>query len=748
MIEGSRKDRFVKKKIRYFKFKTALALLSSFILLLSISLSAYLIYLAFTIDEVVLHGNIYPSGVFSANETAIGIIGGSSIEHVPLEDISPYFINAVISVEDNAFFSHPGINPLGIARAMYINIRNRRVVQGGSTITQQLAKNIFLTHERTLDRKLRELVYTLKLERRYSKNEILEAYLNNIYYGHGNYGIKAASNFYFRKEPHELTLAEAALLAGIIQGPYLYTPFRQANIAPREGISDDDTQPASSEALVDSNPRGFLPPSSRTFTRRSFVLSRMVQQGFISPEEADKARQQPVPYTDPLERTTGNIRIPQLLTLELERIENTLGLETGQLRRAHNIYTTLDENVQLLAQQSVRNFRNYLREDQRQIEGINSAIVAIDPHSGAILAMAGKHVDGIPQPGSSFKPIVYALALESQKYTLISQYYCTNIQGFDPDNPEYNPSDFSPVLGQQNFHNESLTMRRAIRESCNIYALLTNRNLDPGNVVSFARTLGYNGPLQAGTAMALGTSGVNMLDMASVYSVFANGGYQVQPFLIREIRDRFGNIIYRAPAGVQRRVISEETAFLITDTLRDVLRGERGTANSAIPFIPNRDAAVKTGSTNAYAFMAGFTPEIVVMAYVGYDIPPPNPWLGITGGRISPLWANFTNRALNQMFGESYGETFIPPPGIIQKTLCRDSLLLATASCPNPFSEYFIQGTGPETYCNIHQGGTRIIELCIQSWKKATDSCPPNIVRRFSYRPGQQIPTENCHIHP
>lgn len=751
MIQGSRKERHSNKKVTKYKLKSAIALLISFILLLSIGFSTYLVYLAYTIDDVVLQGNLYPSGVYSKSDTPIGIIGGGATEYVALSEISPHFVNAVISVEDNDFYSHPGINITGIARAMYVNIRNRRIVQGGSTITQQLAKNIFLTHERTLDRKLKELVYTFKLERSYSKDEILEAYLNNIYYGHGNYGIKAASNYYFRKEPSEMTLDEAALLAGIIQGPYLYTPFRDANIVARdELVGNEELQTTFSGKVLDTSyPAGslVLPSTSRTFTRRSFVLNRMVQEGYITSEQASEARERPVPFKEP-EETTGTIHLPLLISKELEQIELKMGLEEGELRVAHNIYTTIDENAQLVAQQIISDFRNYLPEAVKQKEGISSAIVAVDPSSGTVLAMAGRHATwGVPKPGSSFKPIVYALALESQKFTLINQYHCTNIQGFDPQQPGYNPSDFSSVPGQQRFHNEDLTMRRAIRESCNIYALLTNRDLGPDNVRTFAKHLGYGGKLDAGTAMALGTSGVNMIDMAAIYSVFANGGVQVEPYIIEEIRDRFGNVIYRRPPQLNRRLITEETSFLITDALRDVLRAEGGTARSASHLIPSRDAAVKTGSTSDYAYIAGYTPEIVSIAYVGYDTAPPNANLGVTGGRFSPLWANFTNKALDQMLGQGVGGTFTAPPGIVQKHLCSDTLLLATTSCPNKFSEYFTSGTGPEQYCNVHQDSSRARSICTDSWKLATDFCPSDTVRRFIYQPWHEIPTEGCDIH-
>lgn len=247
--------------------------------------------------------------------------------------------------------------------------------------------------------------------------------------------------------------------------------------------------------------------------------------------------------------------------------------------------------------------------------------------------------------------------------------------------------------------------------------------------------------------MALGTSGVEMIDMAAVYSVFANGGTHVEPYIIEEITDRFGNVIYRRPPQVNRRLISEETSFLLTDALRDVLRGEGGTARSASHLIPSRDAAVKTGSTNSYAYMAGYTPEMVSIAYVGYDTPPANPRLGVTGGRISSLWADFTNKALDQMLGQGVGGTFNVPPGIVQKHLCSDTLLLATTSCPHPFPEYFTRGTGPENYCNIHHGGPRTINICTDSWKRATNFCPASTVRRFNYQPGQDIPTEDCDIH-
>ncbi len=728
MIEGSRKDRH-KKRNKDFGFRKIISYIFVLLLLAGISFSSYLVYLAFTIDDVTLTGNLPSSAVYSRNNTAIAIIDTSTEEYVSIGDISPDFINAVVAVEDNVFFSHPGINPIGIARALYTNIVNRRIVQGGSTITQQLAKNIFLTHERTLDRKLKELVYTFKLEYNYSKEEILEAYLNNIYYGHGNYGIMAATNFYFGKHPRDLTLDESALLAGIIQGPYLYSPMRAQNIAPRPQNTEDVFDNALDEGIR----------TSRTYQRRNFVLHRMLNEGYITRDQLNQANEQGFPQ--PREHQEGaNLGIPQFVLNELEALEEQLGFERGQLRTGHNIYTTIDEDAQTVAQQTVRNFRNYIAQDKRNDQNIQAAIVAVDPN-GAVLAMAGgwRTLENTrQQPGSAFKPIAYALALESQNYTLAHQHLCSLETGTFADHVI---SD----AGDPPYHDAYLTMRQAMIESCNVYAVLTNSFLGPRNVIEMARRLGYRGGLANDLQMVLGSNGTSMLDMARAYSVFANGGYSVELYSITEIQDSYGNTIYRRPPRIESRVLSAETSFLITDMLRDVIRSPQGTARFASNLIPNRDVAIKTGTTRDYAYSAGYTPEMVTMAYIGFD-EPTGQSLGIFGGpTTSRMWADFTNQSLNRMLGENVGGTFTVPDGIVEVTLCADTLLLATPNCPNTFNEYFAEGTQPQDYCNIHQNYTINVPICTTSWQLATDFCPVDEVRTFSIPANTQI--QECQVH-
>ncbi|SES85079.1 transglycosylase domain-containing protein [Anaerobranca gottschalkii] len=717
MVNESRKERSMKKKLRFYYLKIFITGFLAVFLIASLTFSGYLLYLAYIINDVQLESNIYPTTIFDNKGEPIGTVEASSKIYVPLKDISPYFINAVIAVEDNVFYSHIGVNPLGILRALYTNIRERRITQGGSTITQQLAKNIFLTSERTLDRKLRELVYTLKLELNYSKDEILEAYLNNIYYGHGNYGIGAASEFYFNKHPRELTLEEAALLAGIIQGPYLYTPLRPANLEPQPNTGQ-----------------------SRTYTRRAFVLTRMVQQGYISEEEGERAKEQPITVVTREERLEQP-QIPLFVLTELDRLEKELGFVNGQLRSGYNIFTTINYQAQIVAQQVIGNFRDILPQDKKEDENISAALVALDPKTGGILAMAGgiNAFQGIPQPGSAMKPLVYAYGLESQVYTLTTEHFCGETLGRIPQAPGYDVSDYG-----SRYHNRYLTMREAIIDSCNVYAVLTNSHLGPENTQKFAYHLGYKGPLQPVPAMVLGPNGVNLNNMASVYAVFANGGYLREPYIIEEIHDRFGNIIYRRPPQIPTKVLSEETAFLITDALRDVLR--RGTASSVSNLIPSRDAAVKTGTTEHYAFIAGYTPEMVTTTYIGFNNPTGK--LELLGGRdAGRLWATFTNTALNRMFGENIGGVFSPPPGIVQKNICRETLLLASPQCPLTFTEYFIIGTEPKSSCNLHQNNVTELNVCLQSWGIATEYCPSTLVRRFRFSPGQWVPNFQCPIH-
>ena len=742
MIEGSRKDKHKsksKKNSQHYKMKRFITYFTAFLLLIGIGFGGYLVYLAINIDNIALGSDANSSGVYSRNDLPLGIVTSQRGDYVQLRDINPNFINAVVAVEDNVFYRHLGVNPLGIARALYTNIINRRTVQGGSTITQQLAKNVFLTHDRTLDRKLKELVYTLKLERTYSKDEILEAYLNAIFYGHGIYGVGSATQFYFGKAPNEINVAEAALLAGIIQGPHYYSPAVPRNLEPRAPEGEQNIE-SESAFVVDGDIT-----TSRTYRRRNFALFRMYQEEYITEEQLNEAREQPIKI--PVEQQREGFDIPPYVLTELDSIEIELGYESGQLRVGYNIFTTLDEDAQQVAQQTMDAYESFIPENKHNDPNVQAALVSIDPETGGIMAIAESGPNkfraafALPQPGSAFKPIAYALALESQKYTLINQHFCQNLAEAGILN--YNGSDYGT-----RYHHEYLTLRRAMAESCNIYAVLTNVELGPRNVISLARDMGYHeeNPLAEDAQMVLGSNGAYMFSMASVYATFANGGLRVQPFIISEIQDRFGNTVYRRNPQRPQRVISNETAFLITDLLRDVIRSPQGTARGAQNLIPNRDAAVKTGSTFDYAYSAGYTPEMVTIAYIGNDTPTGD--LGLTGGVItSKLWASYTNTALNRIYGEDVGETFTIPAGIEEKTLCRESLLLATPNCPEPFNEYFVRGTGPDTYCNIHQNTRRDVDICTSSWKRATTFCPHNTIQTFRFQPGQQVPPEDCDVH-
>jgi membrane peptidoglycan carboxypeptidase len=466
----------------------------------------------------------------------------------------------------------------------------------------------------------------------------------------------------------------------------------------------------------------------------------MVQQGYISEEEMELAKEQPIAVVTREERLEQP-QIPLFVLDELDRLEKELGFVNGQLRSGYNIFTTIDYEAQIVAQQVIGNFRDILPENKREDENIAAALVALDPNTGGILAMAGGRnaFRGIPQPGSAFKPLVYAYGLESQVYTLTTEHFCGEILGIIPQAPNYNPTDYGDT-----YHNRKLTMREAITDSCNVYAVLTNSHLEPENTKKFAYHLGYKGPLEPVPSMVLGPQGVNLHNMASVYAVFANGGYLREPYIIQEIQDRFGNIIYRTTPQIPNKVLSEETAFLITDALRDVLR--KGTARTASNLIPTRDAAVKTGTTRDYAFIAGYTPEMVTATYIGFNNPTGN--LELSGGMdAGKLWATFTNTALNRMLGENIGGVFSPPPGIVQKNICRETLLLASPQCPLTFTEYFIIGTEPKSSCNLHSNHVTELNICLQSWGIATDYCPSTSVRRFRFSPGQWVPNFQCHIH-
>ncbi|GGG16051.1 transglycosylase domain-containing protein [Paenibacillus aceti] len=601
------------------------------------------------------------SEIYSRNGETIAVFSdaGRNRSTVKLSEISPWLIRATLATEDRQFYNHIGFDIRGMARALFINLKEMEKVQGASTLTQQLARNLYLSHERTWSRKVKEAMYTAQLEMKYSKQEILQMYLNEIYYGHGAYGIEAAAQMYFGKPAKDLDLAESAILAGVPKGPTYYSPYNHMKNAK---------------------------------DRQKIVLSAMVSTGEISQQEADKAYDELLSFQTRQERTTLSIA-PYFRDYVRSVIVNELGfdesvLEHGGLR----IYTTLDLEAQQAAEAAVKS-------ELGNSADLEAALISIDPRNGQIRALVGganytrsqyNHVFATTrQPGSSFKPIMYLSALASQKMTSASQFNSQpTLFHYDDNRKTYSPKNFgSKYLGE-------IDMRQAIAASDNIYAVNTILKVGADQVIELARKMGITSPLQAVPSLALGTSPISPFEMATAFAVIGNQGKSVKPVAVLKITDEDGKVLYEAPDPKEEQIVEPAAAYVLTQLMESVF--ETGGTGNRVSADIKRPVAGKTGTTSTDAWLVGFTPELSTAVWVGYD---KGKTLGTAESRkAAPIFAKFTEKALEKV----PPKIFPIPDSVVSIYIDPDTGKLATADCPDRKLEVFIQGTEPQEFCTDH----------------------------------------------
>lgn len=587
---------------------------------------------------------------------------GRSREPVKLSQISPLLIEATLAVEDRKFYEHSGFDLKGMARAVLVNLEEGNRSQGASTLTQQLARNLYLSHEKTWTRKAKEAVYTMQLEMKYSKDEILNMYLNNIYYGHGAYGIEAASRMYFGKSAADLDLAESTMLAGIPKGPTYYSPYNHMDNAKK---------------------------------RQRIILTVMANLGNITQEEAGQAVQENLNFKPQGQKDTL-VAAPYFrdyirnLAIESLHISND-ELEQGGL----NVYTTLDPDMQHAAE-------NAVDKEMDQTSDLETALVSIDPRTGYIKAMVGgknyrtnqyNHALATTrQPGSSFKPIMYLAALSSKEMTGLSVFNSQpTMFHYDNNRKTYQPRNFGDkYLGEIN-------MRQAIAASDNIYAVNTIMKIGADKVSEMAAKMGIDSPLQSVPSLALGTSPISPLEMAAAFAVIGNSGQKMPTTAILKITDSNGMVLYEAPQPKGVTVVEPAAAYVLTRLMEGVF--ETGGTGNRVASIIKRPVAGKTGTTDTDGWMVGFTPELSTAVWVGYD---KGRDIATTDGRrAAPIFAQFTEKALENV----PPKIFPIPDGVVSVYVNPQSGKLATAACPDKELETFISGTEPTEYCELHGTG-------------------------------------------
>jgi len=552
--------------------------------------------------------------LFDAADREVFTIAKEHRIEIPLAQVSPRLIDAVIAIEDRRFFDHEGLDPIRIAGAAVAGLRAGEAVQGGSTITQQLARQS-VGREKTMRRKLKEMLYAARLEQQFSKNEILELYLNKVYFGDGLYGVEAASRGYFDKKASELSLPEAALLAGLLKAPSSYAP---------------SVSPEKAEA------------------RQGVVLKAMLDSGVITREEYDQAATTVVEIYDGLRAAETHGRYFR------EEVRRQLTERFGAERVAEGglkVYTTIDLEAQLAAEaaveQSLRDIDKTLPKKRRESgETLQAALIAIDPRNGHVRAMVGgrdfakspfnRATQARRQPGSAFKPFIYAAAVEGGygPDDLIEGLWGTED---DVTNAAWTPDD------DHFYEEDAVTLREGLRMSSNRAAVRLMEEVGVRKAVRAASAFGF-GDLPVVPSVALGAGEVTLAGITAAYGAFANNGAVFPYALIRRIVDEDGLVLYEAQ-DTPHQAIRPMTAYLMADMLRGVIDG--GTGYGARQHGFSLPAGGKTGTTNDYrdAWFIGFTPSLVSGVWVGYDQPHTIRREGYAAQLAVPMWARFMKAA-------------------------------------------------------------------------------------------------------
>lgn len=590
---------------------------------------------------------------------------------VSIENIPDCLPNAVVAAEDNRFYSHYGIDPVSILRAMYVNIRHFSIRQGGSTLTQQLAKNYFLTPERTFKRKFHELFITLALEANYTKDEILEIYLNEIYLGQKGSasvnGVGEAAYFYFGKNVKDLTISECALIAGIIKSPNRLSPYRHA----------DECR-----------------------NRRNQVLETMHELGFINQPQLEKALQEPV-------ETAGFEKYTRRAPYFLDYVSGQLGeLYTKDILSSmgFSIYTTLDTWVQDAAEKAVekglagleQSIPSLVRNDfQKKLQ---AAVVVLQPRTGHVLAMVGgrnyaqtqfnRVTRAYRQPGSCFKPIAVSALLDKFKPSdLLSNEKTTYVI----DGRPWTPENFGDIADRR------ISVRDMLKYSCNRAAVDMVVRGGPEKVADYAKKLQFSGDMKPYPSIALGAFEVTALELARAYCAFAADG--VEPFIlsVKDVADEKGNVLVRRNVDFNA-VMSPAEAFIMSSMLRSVV--SEGTASALGRMGVDYPLAGKTGTSNDYrdTWFVGYTPDFLALIWVGFDNGDPVMTTG--AGAALPIFADL----VKSMPGYISGRWFTMPPGVVKKKVCKQTGQLADSrQCPQKYEEYFLETNQPEKQCQIHK---------------------------------------------
>jgi penicillin-binding protein 1B len=616
--------------------------------------------------------------IFLEPELLSGVRGESRQvrEWIPLAQIPPLIIETVLTIEDRRFYSHFGIDPIAVGRAIWANFTKGGVVQGGSTITQQLAKNLFYSPQRTMGRKFKEALAALVLEVKYTKHSILESYLNEIYLGQAGfvsiYGMSEAAHRYFGKTLQQLTVDEVAMVAGLIKGPNSYAPTKHPELAKQ---------------------------------RRDVVLRRLKEIGVLTEEAWNRAVKEPVRVTPPEDVLTD---APYFVDAVLREVEDA---GVVPIPEGSRIDSTLDPMIQQAATEALEKglaklekTYSHLNNSQDPMQG---AVVVLDPKNGSVLALVGgrdyrrsqfnRAIQARRQPGSLFKPFVYLAALEAAREGQAGQLTAASLLADEPVTFESGTGPWSPQNYDKQFHGP-ITVRSALEQSLNVPAVQAAKTVGTKPIVQLLHRLGVTSAIGDDlSSVALGSASVSLMEITAAYGAIANGGIAVKPTAVRSTRGRQGDMVWNTVPDRQQAT-SPQGAYVLTSLLEGVI--QRGTASKAKVLGLQGTVAGKTGTTDGYrdAWFVGYTSDVVIGVWVGFD---DERSLRLTGSQAAlPIWMELARRVVPPNV-----PAFVMPTGVVTRDIDPKTGQLATFQCPERVSEVFIEGTEPSVYCEVHGGG-------------------------------------------
>jgi penicillin-binding protein 1A len=679
------------------KRKVSLTILWMFLILIVCGGIGYIYYLSLDLPSLTKLENIDPAlatKVYSEDGELIESFYQKNRTITPFNKFPEDLVVSLLSTEDRRFYNHWGVNIISGFRSLYVNLIHFAIVEGSSTLTMQLARNLYLSLDRTWARKIKEVMTTIQIERTYSKKEIIEMYLNIMFFGSNSYGIQAGAMKFFSKNVEDLTVEECALLVGVLQAQTMYNPL--------------------------NNPE-------RAIGRRNEVLKNLVEVGYITPATYDSVSAIPLQLDPSSEQFKIAPYFTEYVRQHLNRLQDSLNVDVYE--DGLRVYTTLNVKIQEYMNEAIakempaiqarirrkpeivkfkEQFKDSLYADSLFNEKtiVQIAFLCLDPSNGHILGMVGgrdfnkykynRAVQAPRQPGSAFKPFVYTAAIDNG-YSPADEFLNQPFVEINDDGTRWTPHNYDNTVSGY------MSLREALRRSKNLVSIRLIREITPKLVTGYAKRMGINSRIRPVSSLALGTSEVRPLELVAAFGVYSNNGVYVKPIAITKIEDKTGNVIYKN-RSIGQEALSPETTQIMNDMLQDVI-------NHGTGYAARRDyefytpAGGKTGTTNNYtdAWFVGFTPHLATGVWVGFDDPGLSLGTGETGARAAlPLWAHFMKSVYDSL--KFPPKKFSESPNVVRIAICKETKKRITSYCPESIEELYNLKFAPTEECDKHSG--------------------------------------------